>query len=358
MKNKQFLLNALFASFLVSAVIFNSMAQSSCRVTRDSVIAGSNATSYSDYVYDNVSGMLLLVTHTDSGSFSSTSYDQVLYDGFGRVSEVRSFYSNPTPVLQRKITYVYTNDKVTRIEASGDNGSPWTLSHNVTYNGNDISSIVLDNTSITGSPEGFPGSFINMVWQNGNVLSLTLIYGNDSIELTAVYDDKNNISKKLLNTDGAGGFFEAANVNNILQVVTVYNETLMGNPVPAGTFVLDRDYTYNSNDDVETVTDNSALFNNQMSTTRYFWDCSVGIFSPASVSGLNIIPNPAADVIHLNQGNLKSVVKIFDMTGKQIKTLITDGQIAALDISDLKPGIYYIEANDGNITARGKVMKN
>ena len=350
---KSFNFLSIFLAILFTSAFSSDSFGQVCRVSRDSLIAGQGTTGYSDYVYDGA-GRLAQVTITDSGSFSSQRAYVNQFDGFGNVTKTEYFEYNPSAQLKRRISYTYTSGKVTSIYTE-DFNQIWSTTYNITYNGNDISSIVL--TAVVDTPD-FNGSFINMNWASGNVTTLTLVIGTDTVELQATYDNKDNINSYLLNTEGATGLFEAANVNNLVTAALVNNETIFGNSFNAGTLALDRDYTYNANDDVETMTENPALFDQQTRTTQYIWDCSVGIFTPSAVSRMNIFPNPATDIISLEQGNFKGVVKIFDVSGKEISRQIISEQLSSLDISKLNAGAYYIEIIDGNKIQRGKILKN
>lgn len=348
---------ALFSLFLI-AVSFSQSISQTCIVTKDSIIAGNRTSSYRDYIYD-VLNRIAQVTFTDSGSLVVTNSDAVYYDGNGNISKVEKYFTVGTPVLERTIQYTYTNGKISRVTDSGSNGVAWSISHDISYSGNDISSIIVDASSVTGSPEGFTGSFIDFVWQNGNVSTVTLIVGTDTVETTFTSDNKNNIYKKTLNTDGAPGIFQTVMTNNILSVETVNPETIMGNSFPAGTALLDNNYTYDSNNNVETFTRNPALFNgDNAETTQYTYDCSVGIRNPDAVAALRFYPNPAQDFISIENGSFQGTVKIFDFAGKEILRQEITQTTSLLDVRTLANGMYYIETNTNGKFFKGKVLVN
>jgi len=350
-----------FTAFLLSIaliLICSFEANSQCRVIRDSVIAGSTGADYSDYNYDNI-GRLVSVIHR--GGFNDYAVDVVLYDaGSGKIAKVNTYDPNDT-ARNRSVEFIIDafNGTITRVNARGQDSTgvnEWAISHDVTYSGGNISSIMVDPSSVVGTPEGFPGSFTNMVWQNGNVTSLDLIFGTDTLKLTASYDNKNNVQAKLLNTEGAPGLFESENANNILEV-TVVSGTFNGNPVAPGTKAVERQYTY-TNGDVETVREVPSFFEPNDRTTKYFYDCTSGIMPVKEAVNIRIFPTPAADFVNIENGVFKGLVKIFDISGKEAgKTDFTEPG-SSLDIRNLNPGVYYVEFADGQKTFRGKIVKN
>ncbi len=61
-----------------------------------------------------------------------------------------------------------------------------------------------------------------------------------------------------------------------------------------------------------------------------------------SESAFQIYPNPVNDYLHIISINKSATVRIYDFTGKFIKT---SEQQEKIDVSDLMPGIYFIEVN-------------
>jgi len=71
-----------------------------------------------------------------------------------------------------------------------------------------------------------------------------------------------------------------------------------------------------------------------------------------------VYPNPANDVIAISHSSTKiSNIKIFDITGKQVKSLnLQDGK-QTIDISDLQQGLYLISLFDKkNIVSQQKLI--
>lgn len=357
MKNKLLIFGCLFTLlFNVAVPLFGQQ----CQVERDSIIAGDNAGIYTDYIYDGLDRLHQTITRDE---FSEYNASIVTYDAqTGLVAQVKTVDLNDT-ARYTKLDFVInpTTERVERINAYGQDSTGanvWTMSHDVSYSGGHISSIVLDTSSLTGNPDGFTGSFTNMMWQNGNVTSLTLTVGTDMLDLTVNYDNKNNIRKKLLNTDGASGIFQAQNANNLLTVETSAPGTLMGNSVATGTKLLENQYTYNSNNDVVTVHELPALLDNTDRTTKYLYDCMTSIKPSATVKVVDIYPNPANEYISVENGYFSGTVSIFNLQGKEVRKMVIDEQLSELDVSGLLPGMYYIEIKDGQHLYGGKILKN
>ncbi|MDZ4847338.1 MAG: T9SS type A sorting domain-containing protein [Chitinophagales bacterium] len=326
-----------------------------CLVIRDSIIAGERTSTFSDYIY-GPNNRIDLVTHTDSGSFIVTTSDLVLYTG-SDITEIRTFNTIGASTIIKTITYTRTSGKISRVDATGDNGSAWSISHDIAYDGNgNIQQIVVDTTSITGSPEVFDASFLDIVWANGNISTLSILLGSDTIELTATTDNKNNIFKKILNTEAATYLFQAASLNNLVTVELVNDESAIGQT--AGTKIVDRIFTYNTDNDVEIMEEKSTPLNQSAKTTQYIYDCNVGIRTPQAATAISLYPNPAQNVISIENGNFKGVVKIFDITGKQLFGNTIDGETTMLDISILGSGMYSLEMVDGGKIFRGKFLVN
>lgn len=255
--------------FLTSYPTFKIKGQQCGVIVKDSIIAGSGAGSFTDYINDGL-GRMAQSYHTDSGSVVGADVAVIaLFDGGSQLPvEYRFVNTIGTPVPIQTIQYV--RDGSGRIISILNSTGSGTTTHNISYDANgNMRSIILANS--IGTPAGFPGSFKDMTWQNGNVVSMKLLVGTDSLMLSSTLDAKNNIFRKLPNTFGAGGLLEAASNNNIIQLVTTVPGTVTGNPIPAGTAVIDRRYTYNTYNDVETMQELPALFNMETRTRKYFY---------------------------------------------------------------------------------------
>lgn len=65
--------------------------------------------------------------------------------------------------------------------------------------------------------------------------------------------------------------------------------------------------------------------------------------SEINTSDISIFPNPTADFVTIKAEGLQQV-DVFDVTGRMIKSVPTDGNALQLDLSDLKAGVYLISA--------------
>lgn len=74
--------------------------------------------------------------------------------------------------------------------------------------------------------------------------------------------------------------------------------------------------------------------------------CTVGINEIASNVSFNIYPNPASTIINLDLSELNNTgttVKMYDVTGKIVKTISTNEKTLTIDRADLRSGIYFVQ---------------
>jgi hypothetical protein len=80
-----------------------------------------------------------------------------------------------------------------------------------------------------------------------------------------------------------------------------------------------------------------------------------------SLPQLNLYPNPATDVLHLDLKGFEGRVntQVFDLTGKLMQAQITEeGSQSQLDIQSLSQGLYILRITDeGGKTATAKWIK-
>ncbi|HKR03540.1 MAG TPA: T9SS type A sorting domain-containing protein [Bacteroidia bacterium] len=74
---------------------------------------------------------------------------------------------------------------------------------------------------------------------------------------------------------------------------------------------------------------------------------------------ISIEPNPSAGLFTLSAGEKITKIELFNITGKQVKTLVAASEIIKMDLSELMNGIYIgkIYSASGTITSR-KIIKN
>jgi len=84
-----------------------------------------------------------------------------------------------------------------------------------------------------------------------------------------------------------------------------------------------------------------------------------------SLTGLNIFPNPSVNLVSVEWNsnlNSETIISLFDLTGKEVKTIFS-GQLSAgsqsqlLDISSLEKGTYFIRITTGNDTVTRELVK-
>jgi hypothetical protein len=123
-----------------------------------------------------------------------------------------------------------------------------------------------------------------------------------------------------------------------------------GNYIPKGTQILQIPINYIS--DYGLTLD---LVVNSKSQT-------ITLFNPNNINGImdnvRIYPNPAINFITLNNLPQKSIVDIFDINGKIVKSFISDNQESKVDISELTKGIYYVKISNESKSLTYKFIKN
>ncbi len=75
----------------------------------------------------------------------------------------------------------------------------------------------------------------------------------------------------------------------------------------------------------------------------------LGLDDPASVSGFEIYPNPASDMVTLCSGRAAGILRVADLAGRTHFTRqLNPGEWLPLDVSGLPAGIYVITLTDTN----------
>lgn len=78
----------------------------------------------------------------------------------------------------------------------------------------------------------------------------------------------------------------------------------------------------------------------------------------AATAGLNIYPNPAKDMLHINGAAVGTKYKIIDLAGRNILDGSIDNTITDISIKDLQPGMYLIELSSGQKLQQLQFVKN
>jgi hypothetical protein len=321
-----------------------------CRLTIDSIASGDEATSVEKYFYDG-QNRLVRVEKTDSFQSVYSSYDSLYYNPSTGYLDFTygMFVGNPTPQETTAFTYNGSGD-VILVAASGNNGSPWTMSHNVTYNGSNIAAITIIPSSVTGNPEGMVGSFTNLVWAAGNVISLDLEAdlgnGLDTIELNASYDTKNNLERHYPLT-GAGDIILKYCNNSMLQLTLANNEPGIGGT--AGQVAMQQNLTYNAYNEAATMTEVPGLFDQENSAHDFTYFCPVSVEDISNNNSVSIFPNPTLDVLNIDNVNGLTEIKIVDVTGKIVESIVPGNGSTVINTSKLSSGVYFVrlKSKDG-----------
>lgn len=331
---------AMLMVFFLTGVNLNAQ---TCSLVKDSVYQGIDSSAFAVYTYN--AGNLTTIEYTDSAGTSIQTTDSILYGTNGKQSALRSYDAGLSSIFRTSTVSYDANDRVSRIHVLEDDGiNTSTIAHDVSYNAsNEITSIKVDSTSITGIPEVFSWNFENMVWQNGNIKSVDLIgnitgSGIDTIELTIENDTMLNVRRHLPIED-VGSIIEQISANNIQKLVTVNDESFG----LAGTLALDQVYTYHSNGEVRSIKENVALFNEEEKTTGYAFQCSgIGLVEK-SFKNIRLYPIPANNEIHLESDEVMKSIRLYSVKGK----LLLEEEIMKkrhdLLIESFHPGVYILE---------------
>ena len=342
---------------LLSGITLISFSQN-CILEMDSITAGHDATSYEKYYYD-VQDRLVRVEQIDSGQTVYSSYDSLFYNvTSGNLESVYNMsVGSSTPNEITLFTYNGSN-QIIKVEASGDNGNgPWTMTHDITYSGPNISNITLDPLSVTGNPEGMVGSFNNIVWSNGNVATVDLEVdfggGMTTVEIIATYDNKNNIERLYPLTE-AGDIILHYCTNNMLQLKLVNDEPGIGN---AGDVALEHTYTYDGNNEVATLTEVPSIFESSNSVHLFTYLCSSNVENNDNDKLFNIYPNPTHNKLNISCLDEFNEIKIINISGDLVEQTIVNNNTISINTSDFQSGIYFIRIKSDNGIASYKFIK-
>lgn len=111
---------------------------------------------------------------------------------------------------------------------------------------------------------------------------------------------------------------------------------------------------------------NPLISNNYSELTGTPPDGTIYTFSPVilenshfdSDNAFRVFPNPASDIINIELKKTKSsLVKIFDITGKELSATLISEQKTSLNISSLKKGLYLITTEYNGIKQTQKFIK-
>ncbi len=98
---------------------------------------------------------------------------------------------------------------------------------------------------------------------------------------------------------------------------------------------------------------NPAIVTNTV-TTEIVASLSVGAFETTDIS---IFPNPANKELTIKGKTIIESITIYDINGRQLKTVIFTSEKGNLDISNLSQGMYFLKIKSGNNTESIKFIK-
>jgi len=87
-------------------------------------------------------------------------------------------------------------------------------------------------------------------------------------------------------------------------------------------------------------------------------DVSTGINNVVKANAVNLFPNPASSVITINNTLGKAItIRIINVTGQVLKTVISSDTQNKINVSNLDPGVYFVQTNDTNNNTQLQVIK-
>jgi hypothetical protein len=104
------------------------------------------------------------------------------------------------------------------------------------------------------------------------------------------------------------------------------------------------EYVYDSYENPHVVI-LTTHFGNQVQVVKdyYYWsDPSKSGVEKITAPKIFIYPNPALNELYVADAGINSRITIYDLSGKQVLTLIANSETERIDVSHLKPGIYII----------------
>ncbi len=289
--------------------------------------------------------------------------DSVFYNGSGQITRTVHAYE--------EYIYTYTAGLVTRIDGYSINTmNPWTKSYNINYTAGLISSIMLDTNSVTGQPNGLPGSFVGVTWSNGNPVAMGLeIYKHLAIDTTypyialdtifaaAIFDTACNVRSMLFPDRGAEGLLTYMAANN--SRLTVFTDSVQFLGAGPGEIIENKVYTYNGNNTVNSIEMLPSFFDNYHEITYYFYNCNIAGIEEDITDPYTIYPNPVTDMLRFkfNSENERNI-QLINSNGTVMSNFILSGSEYQIDVTGLSSGIYLVMVMENGTVTSKKFIKN
>jgi len=272
MKNlKLFVLALLVTSMFVGCGDDDDTTKTVCKILSEFAQRDGDS-KYSEYIYDDVSGLLVKINFSETAISQVYNYDSLIYNSSDQLIRIDR-YSPET--VDGVTNYTYVSGKITQIVESGTYWNddtqqeiPFSSTADFTYNGSDIATI-----TISGDFDNM--GFKDFVYSDGNLATVEIdFFGNDSIwaGVQAIsYDTKNSLSNYLV-PEWDDVLFSSSN-NNMMILVTVDSVRMGDNLIDIGDTLFNNTYTYNEFDKVLTVTSHPSAMEEVASISTYVWDC-------------------------------------------------------------------------------------
>ena len=196
-----------------------------------------------------------------------------------------------------------------------------------------------------------------MVWTGGNLINVDLEAdlgaGVVTIEMTGSYDTKKSLERHFALNEASDLIFHFC-TNNLVDLTLDNNEPGFGS---AGDKAMDNVYTYNANDEVETLNSKPSLFEDDNSTYTFRYDCSVGINNIDDDAKLAVYPNPTLDKLNIIQLGKVSEIAILNVTGKVIYSRNITTNTHYVNTSNYSRGVYFVRITSEGETQTRKFIK-
>lgn len=249
----------------------NETPEITCKILSINMMRGED-TRYESYVYDTVTGNVVKVNYSETSTSEVDHYELITYTD-NKFNTIKEYSSDGNTVYSTK-TFTYTGDNITKIVEEGtewddENNQevPYTTTAMFTYEGDLVSSI-----TVTGDRENM--TFKNLTYESGNLKKVEVdMSGNgDWVEMEVkLYDDKKSIYKSLIPDWDAILFGSSA--NNMMIMVSNTEMDMGDGILHVGDTLFNQTYTYNTYDEVLTLTSYPTIFEDKLSVQTFTWEC-------------------------------------------------------------------------------------
>ncbi len=283
-----------------------------------------------------------------TGAIDSTAIRQILFNINPGVAFTGTVYFDYIKAGTALASYsdVSTLAEIKLGDALLEGFNPETLSYDVVLANGTVASPAItvittdakSNAEIT-SPTALPGSAIIIVTAEDGISKTTY-----TINFTVALSDVSSLDEIKLNNNIIDGFNSGTLAYNIALpsgTTTVPDITVTTTNAAASVSVTAPAALPGQASIVVTAEDG-------VSKTTYILSFTVISSVADNKAQFSIYPNPGADFIRINSTMPLSSISIYSVTGTEV--LISNQQFDKIDISSLKKGVYFINANFNNKT--------